>query len=919
MGAHRLHLRFATLLAIAVTAGCYDLVPDAKEFGAPEDALADGEQADTATSDTATSLDAHADTGTAVDGGPDAAKPDATKPDTTKPDTTGPDTTSPDTTSTDTTKTDTTNPDATSTDATNADTANSDTGSPDAGPSDPCAAKPDKTPCDDGDPCTTAACQGGKCTKDADLCECKVSADCKAKEDGNLCTGTLYCNTVIVPHKCQTNPATVTACKTSGNVCATTSCDEKTGKCATKQVKDTFPPKTCDDGNPCTKADSCLKGVCEAGVNTCLCTKHADCEAKEDGDACNGTLFCDTSLPKPQCVLNPATVVSCPDQSGACVSNTCDKKTGKCVAKKAADAAPCSDGNPCTKSDTCASGVCKPGVDTCQCKTTADCAQFDDGDVCNGVDYCDVQTGTCKTNPKTVITCAKGTECAPIRCDKPTGQCVADNKAKFATCNADNNPCTVDDTCDGKGGCIAGTDVCVCSQNADCAKHEDGNACNGTLYCDKLANPPTCKVNPKTVVTCKKPASSCEIAACDPTNGACSTAKKSDFSACDDGNKCTIGDVCEKGKCTAGPDLCACKADADCLDDGDLCNGTLYCDKTAKPASCKLKPNTVVSCDPKLNSGCIEATCDAKSGKCSAASNDGKCDDKDPCTVDVCGGNGQCSNNPGIDGIACTSAKKAGFCVTGKCTAAPKGMVFVPAGELPMGCNKALDPGCSADEKPQHKLTLKGFWIDRFEATAGDYKACIDAGNCKAPSGSGKTCNHGVKARLSHPINCIDHAAAAAFCAHLGKRLPTEAEWEIAARGGCKAWPTDCEKSQPRFPWGLSVATCTYTVMKSDAGDGCGVGTTRGIGTYTKDSSALGIRDLGGNVAEWTNDWYDAGYYAKSPAADPPGPVTATMRVVRGGHFASDASDVRAGNRHPTAPTAALPTIGVRCAQDVKP
>ena len=809
--------------------------------------------------------------------------------------------------------------------ATVADTANPDAATSDAGPVDggppanPCAGKADKSACDDGDPCTTSVCQGGKCVTDADLCECKTSADCQAKDDGNACNGTLYCDTAIAIRACKVNPATIIACPDDGNTCTTTSCDKKTGACQTVAVPDVDPKKVCEDGNKCTASDFCEKGQCQSGVVVCACVKQADCAAQEDGDACNGTLFCDLSSAKPTCKLNPASPVTCAGQdAGGCALTSCDKKTGACVTTVAKDLAACEDGDPCTSSDTCKNGGCVPGPDLCQCKTAADCAKFDDGNACNGTLYCDVPKGTCKPNPKTVVVCPSGTACAPIACDGKTGICTTTLAQKFSACDADGNPCTVDDTCDGKGSCEAGTDVCVCDENQDCAKHEDGDACNGTLYCDKLAQPPTCKPNPKTVVTCPAASGPCQVSACDPKSGKCETSKLAEFSACSDGDKCTVGDVCEAGACKPGPDLCACTSDADCLDDGDLCNGVPFCDKAAATTICKVKPGSQVTCDASLNKGCVQGQCAPKTGLCAALSSSEKCDDGNGCSIDSCDPkSGQCKHAQQPDGTPCDGQPApAKFCATGTCTSAPAGMILIGATTLPMGCNKQLDDGCEADEKPQHEVKLKGFWIDRHEVTAAAYSACVKAGNCPLSDGKDSACNHTDPKRAQHPANCLPHAAAEAFCKHAGKRLPTEAEWELAARGGCTVTPLTCAGSQPKYPWQLNIATCDFAVLSSDAGHGCGLGTTRAVGTFVKDRSPFGARDMGGNVAEWVADWYAPDYYANSPAADPPGPATATMKVVRGGHFQAGPALARASNRNAATPPTTAPWIGFRCAKD---
>ncbi len=788
-----------------------------------------------------------------------------------------------------------------------------------------CKAKalPAKSKCDDGDPCTKSAnCDDkGTCIGDpkSDICACHVSADCK--DDKNVCNGQPYCDTSEVPYNCKTNPASVVDCShLSAGACELVKCKPDTGECLVKAVADTQPPKLCDDGNGCTASDHCKAGSCVGGANTCVCVKDADCAGKEDGDTCNGTLYCDLSAGKPKCVINPATVVTCPG-AGAdpCAPVLCDKKSGKCTAEAKPDLTPCDDGQVCTKGDVCEDGSCKSGTDLCGCKQDADCQQFDDGDLCNGALYCDKKAGACKVHPGTIIHCSKAgsTDCMTMACAPALGVCKPEFAIKFSQCNADDNPCTVDDTCDGFGSCLTGTNTCVCETNDDCKSKEDGNACNGTLYCDKLQNPPTCLVNPTTVVVCTgKDDGPCKKNTCDKKTGKCAMKKSADLSKCDDGKPCTVGDICKAGSCKGGTDLCACKADADCIDDGNACNGTPYCDTAASPPVCKTKPASAVACT-EASQGCKKTTCNPSTGKCGLVAVDSACDDKNPCTVDICGPKGKCSHGSVVNGSVCTAgAETAKICHDGQCLALAPAMIYVPDGPTQMGCNAALDGACKPDEKPQHEVQLSAFFIDRFEITVDQYGQCVDAGNCAKPKDPLPKCNWGDKTKAQHPMNCIDHDAAVAVCQHFGKRLLTEAEWEKAARGGCEIWGKDCAKLTPTWPWAKPAANCSFTVMLGVDKGGCDLGTTRSVGTMAKDISPYGVRDMGGNVSEWVSDGYQADWYSKSPKKDPHAPAK-DGRVVRGGSLVSTAAEVRAGNRQSSPKKSTDPALGVRCAKDV--
>ena len=256
----------------------------------------------------------------------------------------------------------------------------------------------------------------------------------------------------------------------------------------------------CDDAKPCTGGDACLGGSCVGGPWLCQCEKDADCVAFEDGNVCNGTLYCNKA--DGLCALNPATVVQrAATGGGPCAAPACDPISGKCAPKLAADDTPCDDGVPCTKGDACAAGKCTGSADTCPCQSDAQCKSQDDGNLCNGVMFCNKAKGTCEINPATVVVCQTGldTTCVKHVCQVDSGKCAAVNAVESMPCDADGNGCTVGDHCAG-GTCLPGTDVCACKSDAEFAKQDDGDLCNGTLYCDKTTG--KCLLNPKTVVKC---------------------------------------------------------------------------------------------------------------------------------------------------------------------------------------------------------------------------------------------------------------------------------------------------------------------------------------------------------------------------------------------------------------------------------
>jgi len=242
------------------------------------------------------------------------------------------------------------------------------------------------------------------------------------------------------------------------------------------------------------------------------------------------------------------------------------------------------------------------------------------------------------------------------------------------------------------------------------------------------------------------------------------------------------------------------------------------------------------------------------------------------------------------------------FCVA-RCSPKLGEMVLVPAGEFMMGCNEAVDTQCLNDEKPYHKVSLDAYYIDIYEVTVRQYGACVKAGTCSNPD-TGGGCNWSVSDRKSHPINCVDWNQADSFCKWAGKRLPTEAEWEKAARG------TDGRI----YPWGNKQASCNYAIMNDD-GNGCGKDSTWAVGSKKSGASPYGAMDMAGNVAEWVADRYDENYYQSSLSNNPTGPWLGEYRALRGSWWGSDPGALRASHRYRSDPGVRGNNIGFRCAR----
>ena len=229
------------------------------------------------------------------------------------------------------------------------------------------------------------------------------------------------------------------------------------------------------------------------------------------------------------------------------------------------------------------------------------------------------------------------------------------------------------------------------------------------------------------------------------------------------------------------------------------------------------------------------------------------------------------------------------------------------------------------DEHPQHKVTLTSYCIDRTEVTVAAYTRCVAGGKCTATREAAKDdfdslCNHTRTDRQDHPVNCIDWNQATEYCAWAKKRLPSEAEWEYAARG----------RDGRSYPWGNQAPSAKrlnacglecralgkrlgldWKVMYDDSDSW---EATAAAGSFPGDTSAFGALDMAGNVWEWTADWYGA--YAAGPSTNPHGPKDGTARAIRGGGWSSRlASSVRAAIRHRYVPGHHNTGLGLRCAR----
>ncbi len=224
-------------------------------------------------------------------------------------------------------------------------------------------------------------------------------------------------------------------------------------------------------------------------------------------------------------------------------------------------------------------------------------------------------------------------------------------------------------------------------------------------------------------------------------------------------------------------------------------------------------------------------------------------------------------------------------------------MMYVPAGPFTMGSDVNKD-----DEKPAHTVTLDAFWIDKFEVTNAMYALCVKAGRCSVPiprTSEKNTSYYGNSQFDNYPVINVSWDAANAYCRWAGRQLPTEAQWEKAARGA----------DGRIYPWGKAEPD------KSKLNYAKNVGDTTEAGKYPDGASVYGAMDMAGNVMEWVSDWFDPKYYSASPKQNPTGPTSGKRHILRGGAWNDESFFVRTSYRAVwDVPELTQNYIGFRCA-----
>jgi len=500
--------------------------------------------------------------------------------------------------------------------------------------------------CNDDNDCTQDKCNG------VDGCDLVPLDDVECM-DGNPCT---------VADHCEQGACVGTAVDCDDmNPCTDDICDEAGGCKYENNSVD------CDDEDPCTLGDQCKEGECAGVSANCDCQVDADCDFLDDGNLCNGTLFCDKAKLPYQCKVEPGTPVECPEPEGLgaiCKTPACDPETGACSFAPDHEEFLCEDGDKCTVGDKCMQGVCEAGVaancndgnkctdDSCMpdegCLHDENTAPCNDGDLCTMQDQC--EAGICA--PGDPLQCDDGNVCTDDSCDPDAGCTFETNEN---ACD-DGDACTTGDHCTG-GSCTwdwlkdcDDQNLCtndLCDSDTGCTyviiegECSDGDPCTVGDHCQLGA------CVPGTLQDCND-GNPCTADSCGPS-GLC--AHEPSGGLCDDLNACTLGDHCEEGACTFD-EMANCEDQNPCTN--DACNQLVGCTHEHNNNACE--DGDVCTLGDTCENGLCEPGFELD------------CDDGNVCTDDSCDPAGGCLNQGNLDdcddGNACTDADK---CEQGKC------------------------------------------------------------------------------------------------------------------------------------------------------------------------------------------------------------------------------------------------------------
>ena len=420
--------------------------------------------------------------------------------------------------------------------------------------------------------------------------------------------------------------------------------------------------------------------------------------------------------------------------------------------------------------------------------------------------------------------------------DEPYVGCVATKEcSKDSDCGSKNNPCV-------EVACLAG--FCAYWPDSESGGCSDGDPCNGEEECAL----PGEYEDYGDLWDCFQDGDDCEA----PEYG------WTDEWYCEEGypKTCNDGDPCTVDWCNSTDGSC----EHELAQDGEACEGGVCQGGECK---CTFEECQGTCCEPEevcSATGCCEPSCNGKS-----------------CGGDGCGGScGQC---PGDQ-----------VCMNGSsCVDVGLKWVSIPGGTFQMGCSPG-DSYCGKDEEPSHSVTLSSFEMLETEVTEGQYLAV---------TGEDPSDDYGGGGGSNSPVENVTWFDAQAYCESAGGRLPTEAEWEYAARGG----------TTTKYSCG-DASSCLDGIAWYDDNSGGHKHDVKG-----KDPNGYELYDMSGNVWEWVSDWYDSDYYDVSPDNNPQGPNSGSSRVIRGGGFGNGAYSLRVSNGVYFLPSGGGYVVGFRCAR----
>ncbi len=601
-----------------------------------------------------------------------------------------------------------------------------------------------------------------------------------------------------------------------------------TGGGLTPPVAPPGPEGLCDTVECC---ESQLGAGASACVSVELVQGHCALRLAPEGTSCGTAAACGVagSCSQGLCQVPPGTPVDCAGLDGPCTTGECDPEAGGCVARPRT-ATPCNDGDACTLDDSCgAEGLCAGKAFGCE-----------DGDPCTP-DSCDPAKG-CVSGPSTCtecttdadcpetspcvgkLTCAEGTcqlipdsgacallaapPCQTLTCNEETGACDAVPADEGAACD-DGDDCTGGDVCnsstcvgvpldcDDKNACTADSctpaDGCVAAplSGGTC---EDGDAC----ITDSACAGGVC-TGPKLACDDADP---CTVDICDSATGCVYEAGGS--ASCDDGDPCTTEDTCSAGACAGTAIFCGCDTDAECPDDGDLCNGVSVCGSDGK---CTIDPATVVACPDDVAVGDCEALiCDPSTGHCSVGPLPAgtACTDGAPCTTgDICGPDG-CVG-------ALVVCDDANACTNDSCDPA-SGCVYVDG-------TQACDDGdaCTTGEACAGGACIGGSGVVCEDNELCTADTCSKKSGCKYSPIAG-ACDDGTLCTTGDGCISGKCVGKAKVCEGGSGCTPTAC---APSTGECVSTPKDCGDDNDCTDDACADGECTYATVVCADGDAC--------------------------------------------------------------------------------------------------